>query len=97
MAYRLERAEGGSLPTIVSRYGTSILAIDERDSGGKRVTTPVFATDQMAERVLGLLNESQDARLKLQEIEHLLDWWEARYEHGSVVREIRKILAQDYQ
>lgn len=94
MSYRLERAEGGSLPTIVSRYGISILAIDERVVGGKRVTTPVFATTEIAERVLDLLNTDQatTAEAQVQRVKDLIAWWDLRKEYGPVVRELRNAL-----
>lgn len=92
MAYRLERAEGGSLPTIVNRYGVSVLAVDERNVGVSRVVTPVFATEAMAERVLSMLNGEYAAADMLQRVEYLLAWWELRHEYGPAVRELRKIL-----
>jgi len=56
--YRIMQADGGSLPTIVDGAGASVLAIDERQVDGATYTTPVFASQQIADRVLDALNAS---------------------------------------
>lgn len=55
--YRITQAEG-SLPTIVDSRGASVLAIDEREVNGTTYTTPVFASQKIADRVLEALNGS---------------------------------------
>lgn len=56
--YRITQVDG-SLPTIVdSRSGDSVLAIDEREVNGTTYTTPVFASQKIAARVLEALNVS---------------------------------------
>lgn len=54
--YRIVTVDS-SLPTILDADDRSVLAIDDRIENGRRVRTPVFASVDIADRVLAALTE----------------------------------------